>query len=180
MARQRDEIPTDAPEPITGTPQPNRRKQPRVIVYLKPDGTPDYEALSDEQRAKLQPPGTSAGPGVPTTEPPPEPIPPESIMMIMTLLTSIESSIIASKLELPPEQVNAALQPPKPIADGIVAAGTKVANKYGGTLGRWADEIALCSLLVVWQSQAFAQIRALKAAKDSTEPQPATKPTVSE
>ena len=145
-----------------------KRSKPRVTIYRNPDGSYDTSSLSDEDKARLfggapPPAEPAAAPAPDPSTPAPEPIDPAIIGMALNLLTSIEAAVVGRRLGIPEDRCYAALQPRPPFDQAITSAATKVANKYGASLGPYADEIALVALLATWQITAFAELRSIAA-----------------
>lgn len=187
MARLRDEITPESTTPPPAGTATDKRKRRRITVYCNDDGSPDLSTISDEQKAALGLNGSAAGPA-PEPVPQVEPIDPAIFGMMFGVLANIEAAVVAPKMGIDPDAARSALVPPPPLADALANAAAKVAAKYGGTLGRWADEIALGSLIVTWQIGAFAQMRSMQPVRkfdppppppdkhESTESKPAPKP----
>lgn len=162
MARLRSEI--NNPPPPPG----DKRKKPRVILYKNEDGSFDTSGLSDEEKQKIF--GGASAPQPPPPPPPPqdtgpapEPVPAEVVGMALNLLVSIEAAVVGQKLGIDQVRAYDALTPREPLATLITAQSTKVINKYGGSLGPWADEIALGCMIVTWQVTAFNELRRIAA-----------------
>jgi len=147
----------------------SKRKKPRVTIYRNEDGSYDTSSLSDEDKARLfgTPSNTPPPPPAADAAPAPEPVDPAVIGMALNLLTSIEASLIGRKLGLPHELCQQVLQPKPPLDTTITGLACKVANKYGASLGPYADEIALCAMVVTWQVQAFTELRSIVAERDA-------------
>jgi hypothetical protein len=158
MPRERNEI-TGGETDTHAKPDNDRRRKKRLQVYLNDDGTPDWEATPADVRSQLGM-GGAGGDGVQPAGPE---IPPEMVGMLVGLIGNIEAAIVAPKMGIPSEAAREALAMPEPIAVGINEAGGRVLAKYSGSLGRYADEIVLGSLLVTWQASAFARMREYKA-----------------
>lgn len=166
MARTRETITTDAPS----APMNDKRKRKRLTIYLQADGTPDWEGVTDEQRTQL---GVIAQPAGTEPEAPPMSIPPEVIGYFVMTLTRIESAIIAPRMGLDAAETMRVLTPAPPVLEGISEAGAKVLAKYGGTMGKYQDEIVLGMLLIQWQAGAIGTLRGMKAElEDKREPAP--------
>jgi len=151
-------------------------KRKRILLYFQEDGSPDVSKLSERQRemlGMLRGTDGEAAAGDPAGPPPAPPFTPQIAGVMLGVLISIESAIVAPRMDLDASRVQAALTPIPPIADAIQETATRVMNKYAGTLGPYTDEIALCGLIVVWQSSAFSEIRRMKAAAaPAPEPRP--------
>jgi hypothetical protein len=156
MARTRDEITQDATEGARST---DKRKRPRITVFLTAEGKPDFYDLPSDQRAAL----IEALPKPEEPAEPAAPIEPAAVALLVNLIVGVESAIVARQVELSSDQVREALQPNPIFADSLNVAGAKVLNKYSGVLGRWQDEIMLATLVVSWQLSAFAEIRRIKS-----------------
>jgi hypothetical protein len=164
-----------------GAPEQSKRSKPRVNLYKNPDGSYDTSSLSDEDKARLfggapgatPEPGAAPGPA-PATEaaPPVEPIDPAVIGLALNLLTSIEAAVVGQKLGIPQDRCFAALQPRPPLDQMITGTAAKVANKYGASLGPYADEIALVALIATWQISAFTELRSIAADLAANRPAP--------
>jgi hypothetical protein len=178
MARLRSETTNDGPGSASSE---NKRKKPRFTVYRNADGSFDTEHLSDADRAAFNahtsgatnaaPPPPAAGPA----EPMPDPIDPMIIGMALNLLVSIESAVVGQKLGIPQQTAFKVLTPKPPFDESITALATKVANKYGASLGPYSDEIALVALIGAWQVSAFSELRAIVAEQAARKPQDAPK-----
>lgn len=160
MARTRETISAD-----NGAPKPDKRNRKRFIVYADESGRPDLSTVPDELRGAIPgapPPSAGpAGPAAPTE--PVEPLDPAIMQMLLPLVVALEASIIGPRMGIDVHVARGLITPPEPIADGIVRAATKVANKYGGTLGRYQDELALAAVLLMWQTAAFGELRRYQA-----------------
>ncbi len=165
MANLRQSMPNDQQNPASVN---DKRKRARIIVYTNDDGTADLSALTDEQRSQL---GVGS-PSAAATDTPSVQFAPQMMAMILPVLVSIESAVVAPRIGIDQEKVRVALTPPDAIAEGICEASTKVLNKYGGALGPYADELALASLLIMWQVSAFGELRRIKA-ESTPAPEPA-------
>lgn len=156
----------------------DKRKKPRVILYKNDDGTWDTSSLNDEEKSRLFGGATGAPPPPPPptpdpAAPAPEPIDPQVMGMALTMLVSIEAAVVGQKLGLDHKTVYDVLQPRPPFDGAILNLSCKVANKYGASLGPWADEIALGALLISWQVAAFNQLRQIVADQKSGSDRPA-------
>lgn len=139
----------------------------RVLIYINDDGTIDLSKMSDRQRDLLgiNPEGTTTKP-VPAADAEPVPpvaFPPEMAGMMLGVLISIETAIVAPRMDLDAAAVKRALIPIPPIGEALRESAARVMNKYAGTLGAYADEFALVSLIITWQASAFGELRSLKA-----------------
>lgn len=153
MPQLRENMDTTEPKPV------DKRSRKRITVYLDENGQPDLESLKDDERSKL---GLAGSPDSPADAEPAAQIDPAVVGMMFHMLCTIESAFVAPRMGITSEQAREALTPPEPIRDSIIGAGTKVLNKYGGALGRWADELALASVIVLWQTQAFAEMKRMQ------------------
>jgi hypothetical protein len=164
MAKKRETIASE-----TG-PGRDKRARKRYIVFAKEDGTPDLDNLPPELQSAI---GSAPAPAAPTG-PPPDPPPPafdsQLVKILLPVVSGLEAVFVAPRMGITVDQATAALTPPPPLADAIAAAATKVLNKYFPEPGRWADEIALCAMIVTWQATAFAQMRRMAPIDVSPEP----------
>lgn len=182
MAKLRENMnESTGPDASAPAMSPNdKRKRKRITVYCNDDGTPDLDSVPEDQRRALgigqAPEGSNQAPEAPAQ------FEPAMVGMILPVLVGIEAALIGPRLGIEIDQARSALTPHPMIADGIAQAGAKVLNKYGGNLGRWADEIALVSIIATWQVQAFAEMRRMKAASiprhDPPPPPPDTHETI--
>lgn len=157
MARTRETISAD-----NGAPKPDKRNRKRFIVYADESGKPDLSTVPDELRGAIPgapPPATGPTASPESVEPPPEPLDPAIMQMLLPLVCALEASILGPRMGIDVHKARELITPPEPMANGIVMAATKVANKYGGTLGRYQDELALAAVLVMWQTAAFGALR---------------------
>ena len=150
------EKPTEKPQDTA--PKQKRKRRKRAVIFRNDDGSIDTSKLDDDGReilAQLQ------------AEKPEEinALPTEVGATLLTVFAAIETQIVAKKTGLPVEQVQPCFVPAPPIAEKMSETVTKVLNKYAGGLTRFADEIALASLIVVWQTTAFAQLNAIREAQ---------------
>lgn len=167
-----------AEQSTNGSPEASKskRSKARVLIYRNEDGSYDTSSLSDDDKARFfGQSGPAAGPSVASSaaEPPPppaDPVDPAVIGLALNLLTSIEAAIVGSKLGIPQDRCLAALQPRPPVDQMVIGAATKVANKYGASLGPYSDEIALVAALAMWQIGAFTELRAIAAEMAATKP----------
>lgn len=170
MARLRDEITPEASNQSTA----DKRKRKRITVYCNDDGSPDLSTINEEQRAALgigSSPAAADGAPAPT-EPAPEPIDPAIFGMLFHVLSNIEAAVVAPRMGIDPDAARRVMTPPPELAGPLANAAARVAAKYGGTLGRWSDEIALGSLIVTWQVSAFAELRRIQSRAPKHEPPP--------
>lgn len=166
MARTREEIGADSAP--TTKPKADRRSRKRLSVYLNEDGTPDWDAVPEEDRARL---GHGSAPAA--AEAPAE-VPVEMVGFLLQTMTRIEAAVVAPKLGISSEEAYQCLTPSAELGKPLVEATARVVNKYAGGFGRWSDEIALAALLVTWQASAFSEMRkAAAAAAPKPEPAPA-------
>lgn len=175
MARLRETMNDQAPEPGQGS--NDKRKRKRITVYCHEDGSPDLDSVPEEQRRAL-------GLGGSTDQAEPEPVQtsfePAMIGMFLPVLVGIESALVAPRMGINQDQARSALTPAPPLADAIAQAATKVLNKYGSALGRWADEIALVSIVATWQVMAFSEMQRIRAASAPAPQAPPPPPDVHE
>jgi hypothetical protein len=75
--------------------------------------------------------------------------------------------ILARKLKLPAEACADAFKLREPIASSLAECTARILDKYN-VMGRYQDEVAALSLIVVWQSGAFAQLRELEKERNET------------
>jgi hypothetical protein len=119
-------------------------------VYVTDEGI-DVSALSSEERESLQLvlSEENKSTGV------------DSMVMgvLISALGSLEATFLASRFGVSRERALSIVGPHEPLKSGIAEAATKVANKYHA-LDRWADEIALVSLVAVWQIGVMESFRA--------------------
>jgi len=167
---------TDQPN-SAATGEQSKRKKPRVTIYKNDDGSYDTSSLSDEDKARLFGGQTNAAPPPPPVDaaPPVEPIDPAIIGLALNLLTSVEAAVVGNRLGIPHAQCQKVLEPKPPLDTAITGLACKVANKYGASLGPYADEIALVALVATWQIQAFTELRALVAEQAANRPAPPPK-----
>ena len=172
MARLRSDEPNS-----NATGEQSKRKKPRVTIYKNDDGSYDTSSLSDDDKARLFGAQPNAAPPPPSIDPAPpvEPVDPAIIGLALNLLTSIEAAVVGNKLGLPHADCQRVLQPKPPLDTDITGLACKVANKYGASLGPYADEIALVALVATWQIQAFTELRALVAEQAANRPAPPPK-----
>jgi hypothetical protein len=146
-------------EKVAEAPTKQRRKRrKRAVIFRNEDGSIDTSKLDDDGReilAQLQ------------AEKPEEinALPTEVGATLLTVFGALETQIVAKKTGLAVEQVRPCFVPAPPIAEKMSEAVTKVLNKYAGGLTRFADEIALACLIIVWQTSAFAQVNDIREAQ---------------
>ncbi len=139
----------------------DRRKRPRIVIPLQEDGTPDISKIDPAVLDALR---SSAKQEIP------EPIDPEVIKMAVSMIANIEAAIVAPRFGIPSEQALPLILPPKPIADQIGIAGSKVLSKYSGVMGKYQDEIILGALLVSWQISVLNNLRAARREMEAKNP----------
>lgn len=132
----------------------DKRRRPRVMIPLNPDGTPDLSRVDPMVLDAIR---------NQTESNQPEPIQPEVIEMAINLIANIESAIVAPKFGIPQEQAIAVVMPQKPLKEQMAQAGAKVLSKYSGAMGKYQDEIVLGAMLLAWQVGVLNQLRAMKA-----------------
>jgi len=160
--------------PTGETANDSKRRKARVPIYKNDDGTLDLSGLTDEDAEKVRQrfasgsttDSTAAAPAAPP--PPQEPIDPAIIGLALNLLTSIEAAVVGTKLNIPIPEAYQVLSLKPPFDQLVTNAACKVANKYVGSLGPYADEIALVALLATWQIGAFAELRKIVADQAKT------------
>lgn len=141
------------------TPDVEPLSKRRVIIPFR-DGEPDISQVPGDVAEKLRgafSPAASADGGPEKT-----PTDPRLVLMVVNALGTLEASILAAKTKLPLAELRDLIGPREPIATMIAESGARVLDKYGA-LGRWGDEIALCSALLMWQGGIFTALGALKA-----------------
>ncbi len=127
------------------------RKRKRIVIPIREDGL-DLSRLSDEDIGAIrQAVATSDGP--PTIDP-------MLVAMILDGVASLEATVLSVKFRLPADQVRRVLIPQEPIRTPLSETTARVISKHN-LMGRWADEVALLSLLTVWQAQSLATIKQL-------------------
>ena len=139
---------------------------------MNDDGSPDWDAISDEQKQTL---GLT-----PKAEPdaPPVEVKPELVGILFSTVAAIEAAVVAPRVGISREQATRALTPPPPIAEQLNAAGARVLSKYSGALSQWSDEITLAMLMFTWQTAAFSAMREMKASEPAPKQDGGPAPTV--
>jgi hypothetical protein len=90
-------------------------------------------------------------------------IDPALVGMLVRGVGSLEAALLSQRYGLDPVQCRAAIGPDEPLLSMIGEAGAKVVAKYN-LCGRWGEEIALCSLIAIWQGGALQALNALSVA----------------
>jgi hypothetical protein len=152
-------------------PESDKRRRKRIQLYLRPDGSIDQESLTDEQRGQL-----GIGGATPGAEATPAAVPPEMVGMLLRLVVQVEAAVVGPKVGIKATEAAECLTPDEPVYQGITETGARVLGKYAGPLSIWADEIALCSMILIWQTGAFQAMRALAADRAALPVTPQTAP----
>lgn len=163
MARKREQISGSKVAPG------DKRARKRITIYLHEDGSPDLDALPEDQRAALG----IGGDGEP--EPENVEIDPSMVGLALTTLIRIEAMLTARRFGVDQETAVRCLTPPPPVRAGIEQAGARVLTKYAGAAGKYQDEIVLATLLITWQTSAIAELRERAAIEVKAEPEPEPK-----
>lgn len=151
-----------AAETETSDPAPTmaRQRKPRIILRYGDDGKPDIASLDGDSRAAL---ASAFREQVPI-----ERTDPALVGMVLVGIGSLEGAMLATRLDLPIEDVKSIVGPMEPMKSLLADAGAKVIDKHN-LMGRWGDEIALCALLVSWQASVLQSVRAMAAARRAEE-----------
>ena len=158
MARKREAInPVDAGE------VKDKRNRKRFITYGDENGIPDMSTVPPEMRPFVSSNIPTDTPQSDPSIPPPADFNPAIFQMLLPMVVALEAAVVAPRLNIDTAETRLILTPSPQIADGIAAAAAKVATKYAAPLGRWADEIALAALIIIWQTSAFAELHRLQA-----------------
>lgn len=143
------------------TPEVEPLSKRRVIIPFR-DGEPDVSQVPPEIAEKLRGAFAPASSGETAEKIPTDP---RLVLMVVNALGTLEASILSAKTKLPLSELRELIGPREPIATMIAESGARVLDKYGA-LGRWGDEIALCSALLMWQGGIFTALSALKSERE--------------
>jgi hypothetical protein len=142
------------------------RRKPRAYVSFDSRGA-DVSRLSDEEKERLRKAlGVEHVNGVPAP-PVVTPTDPALVGMLLQAIASLEGMILARKFKLPAEACQEACKLREPVSSALAECTARILDKYN-VMGRYQDEVAALSLIVVWQSGVFSQLRELEKEKNET------------
>lgn len=150
------ELQADSSGPSTGL--GTRTRKPRIIVRFDQTGSPDLASMEPEDRKSLERAFRAQQSAAEAS------VDPALVVMVLQGLGSLEAALLAQKYGLEPDDCRKVVGPSEPLAGMLGQAGAKVIAKHNLT-GKWGEEIALLSLLTVWQTTVLQQLRALGARK---------------
>lgn len=158
-------------------PKPKKRDSDRRRVYIPSDPriAVDCSQLSEDERTRLK-----SALGVPPVSKPDEPAftvqtepvqrtDPALVAMLYKALAQLQGAIMGPKFGLERETAVDIATPKEPLATMLYETSARICDKYN-VMGKYADELALVSLLGVWQSGVIAAMKAAgaEAAKSET------------
>jgi hypothetical protein len=151
MARIRKADPNPAPEVLIPVPDP--------LAAPANHETPEAPAPAPEIPA---PPRRGRPPGSVTKKREPEPpavkIGPEILGKLFVALGTVEARLLAGRMGVPLQIAERSFIPEDPLLSMLSDSAAAVLAKYN-IGGRYADEIVLASMLVLWQTTALQNIR---------------------
>ena len=150
MARPRKVVEADAAEIAP-------RK--RIVIPIREDGL-DFTGIPDEYRDSIRAGLAGGGEAAEPAEETPK-TDPAVVRTIVSALGKVEAAILANRYGIDPGKAARVCDPQEPYASMIAESGARICDKYGA-FGRWADEIALVTALILWQGSIFMTIQSLK------------------
>lgn len=128
-----------------------RRRKVRLPIYEVENGI-DLSSLTGDQRSEL---AQALAAGSVSSE---AQVDPAVVAMLIKALGALEASVLSVKLGIERDRAVEIVGPHPPLDGMIAETASKVIAKHN-LLGRWGDEIALLSMVGVWQSGVLTAIR---------------------
>jgi hypothetical protein len=162
-----------APLPDTTPAKPPRAENDRLTIPLDKDGRPDFASMRDKTRERVRKvisdPAVARELGItPDAAPAAKVLPRELTMAAVTMISQLETIIIA-RVTKAPAAIVLAVAPYTPEEKELIAPALEnVLNKYSpAVLNKWSDEIALTVLL---STLTMRKIEAVRAAAGASGP----------